>query len=272
NSVSKIFGFNVSDDNLANCSLIVDGIISSTNSSVNVSLGQSFSRVFTPGTYAWRINCSDFAGNVNGSSENSFVITAPAVAPSFSSSGGGGGGGSSVSASSGVYKVSVSEITVGYTKKLKKNDKVNFSIFDYKGGRHLLIVENVEIDYVDLVIESEPVKLRLGIGQSARLNLTSSYYYDLFVKLNSIVDGVAELTIQLINEPIEEKVVEVVREEVVETEVEVIIDYFWVVLVLVGVLVLVVLVVVRRRKGKKTKELKSGKGKKKDGKGKKIKT
>ena len=68
NSVARGFGFNVSDANLANCSLIVNDAISLTNSSMNSSVGQSFSQTFTPGTYAWGINCSDYAGNVNGSS------------------------------------------------------------------------------------------------------------------------------------------------------------------------------------------------------------
>jgi len=88
-SVEKSFGFNVSDTNLANCSLIVDGAISLTNSSIDSSVVQSFNQTFTPGTYEWNINCIDYAGNVNSSSESSFTITVPAVTVSDSPGGGG---------------------------------------------------------------------------------------------------------------------------------------------------------------------------------------
>ncbi|MBU2576626.1 MAG: S8 family serine peptidase [Nanoarchaeota archaeon] len=90
-SIERSFGFNVSDTNLANCSLIVDDVISLTNSSMNSSIGQLFSQTFTPGTYAWTINCSDYAGNVNSSSENSFTITAPTITTGSDSPSGGGG-------------------------------------------------------------------------------------------------------------------------------------------------------------------------------------
>ena len=217
NSISRTFNFNVSDDNIDNCSLIIGGIISLTNSSINTSLTQSFSNTFTPGTYNWKINCSDLAGNVNSSTTNSFTITAQAVVVS---SGGGGGGGATTSTEPKVYSVGVTEIFAGYTKSLKSNEKVNFSIFDFEGGRHLLTINEVGLDHVNITIESDPINLTLGAGQSVKLNLTSPNYYDLLVKVNSIVSGAAELTIQLINEPIEEREVEltITGVEISETE------------------------------------------------------
>ena len=214
NSISRTFGFNTSDDNIDSCSLIINGAISLTNSSMNVSVMQSFSKIFTPGTYIWKINCSDLAGNVNSSVESSFIITALSVV----SSSGGGGGSSTVisSAISQIYEVSVAEISAGYTRSLKSNEKVNFSIFDFEGGQHLLTISEVGVDYVNLVIESNPINLTLGVGQSVKLNLTSKVYYDLLVKVNKIVEGEAELTIQLINEPIEVRFIKVVTTE--ETE------------------------------------------------------
>jgi len=258
NSISRSFGFNVSDTNLANCSLIVNGTINLTNSSMNQSINQTFSKTFTPGTYTWKINCSDFAGNVNSSSANSFTITAE-------SSGNTNTGSTSTSSTSSspaaatpaepaVYNVSVSEVSKGYTQSLKKDEKINFSIYDLEGGRHLLTVDEVGVDYVNITIESNPVNLTLGVGQSVRLNLTSPNYYDLFIKLNNITNGSAELTIQLINEPIEAVVVtekEIVKDRFLEGK-----DYFWVVIVLVVVLAVVVFVVIRKNRwGKYEKKL-----------------
>ncbi|MCK5022133.1 MAG: hypothetical protein KAR54_02705, partial [Candidatus Pacebacteria bacterium] len=120
------------------------------------------------------------------------------------------------SAISQIYEVSVAEISAGYTRSLKSNEKVNFSIFDFEGGQHLLTISEVGVDYVNLVIESNPINLTLGVGQSVKLNLTSKVYYDLLVKVNKIVEGEAELTIQLINEPIEVRFIKVVTTE--ETE------------------------------------------------------
>ncbi|MEA3248324.1 MAG: S8 family serine peptidase [Nanoarchaeota archaeon] len=265
NSISKTFSFNVSEDNLANCSLIIGGTISLTNSSINTSITQSFSQTFTPGTYIWKINCSDFAGNVNSSDENSFTITAPLVVVSSS---GGGGGSATTSTPSKVYEANVSEISAGYTKNLKSNEKINFSIFDFEGGRHLLTINEISTDYVNLLIESDPINLTLGVGQSVKLNLTSKIYYDLFIKINKIIAGEAELTIQLINEPIEARVVEVVTTGKIE-EVEPIIvkDYSGIVTILTVLFILIGLIILKLdRKELKPKKILEKKKKKRHGK------
>ncbi|MFH1291262.1 MAG: S8 family serine peptidase [archaeon] len=272
-SISRTFSFNISDDNIANCSLIISGEINLTNYSINNSLTQLFSQVFTPGTYPWTINCSDQAGNVNSSEENSFTITAPIV---VSSSSGGGGGGGSITISSTepqIYEVNVSEISKGYTKSLKNNEKVNFSIFDFEGGRHLLTINEVGVDYVNIIIESDPINLMLGIGQSVKLNLTSKSYYDLFIKVNKIVAEEVELIIQLINEPIEIKVIEVItEEEIVETEPIIVKDYSSIVIVLAIIFIFVGLIILKLNRKKLKIEKPLEKKKKKHGKRKKTKS
>ncbi|MFH0808831.1 MAG: S8 family serine peptidase [archaeon] len=195
NSISKDFGFNVSDENIANCSLIVNDIVVLTNSSVDVSVGQLFSRTFTPGTYAWNINCSDLAGNVNSSVENNFVITA------VPSSGGGGGGGSS-SSSPKIFVALVDNLFSddGYTQVLKVKEKISFSA---NSGSHSLSVLKVGSDYVSILIQSEPVELNLYVGQEEKFNLSSSDYYDLYVRLNSISGESVNVTVKRIFELIE---------------------------------------------------------------------
>ena len=221
---SIILSYNVSDNyEIANCSLIVGGLIVSTNFSINKSLNHSFVYSFGVGSHSWSINCSDDAGNIGNSSSRSLVVNAASVIASSGSSGGGGGG-----SSSKIYVVNAEQASKSYTNKLAKNDRIKFTFFDADKGEHYVIVNSVNSNSVDLTIQSEPIKLKLGIGQSAKLNLTSKNVYDLYVKLNAIVNGKAELIIQTINEEVysEGKVisgkvvddVEKVDEEVISDE------------------------------------------------------
>lgn len=204
NSQRIDFEFNVTDNfEISNCSLIINGNINSTNSSINESLTQNFSIPFTPGSYTWNINCSDNAINQINSSTRSFIITAPANGGGGTSGGGGGGGGSSISSLALIPKtfiISNEQASSGYTKELGEQDKIRFSFFDKETIQHSLIINEIGADYVNITINSTPINLFLGIGQSVKLNLTNSDYYDLFVKLNYIKNNKVEITIQIINE------------------------------------------------------------------------
>ena len=133
------------------------------------------------------------ANNENNSEQKSFTITAPV----FRGSSGGGGG-----PSTKTYTATAEQASIGYTKPLAKNDKIKFTFFDENAGEHYLIINQIETNHVNLTIQSNPITLILGIGQSAKLNLTSPDYYNLYVKLNSISNNKADITIQTINEKI----------------------------------------------------------------------
>ncbi|MFH0711992.1 MAG: S8 family serine peptidase [archaeon] len=241
----------------------VGGEISGSSSSYATNHSIVISGLSPSTTYNYVLVSCDGAGNCVNRSD-SFVTGAVVNPVSFS---GGGGSSASVSFVPKIYEVGVDEIKFGYVQKLEKDDRVNFSIFDFEGGRHLLSIDEIEVDYVELTIESEPIKLKLGVGQSVKLNLTSVIYYDLFVRLNAIVGDAAELTIQLINEPIEIRTAKITG-NVVENEDGDIENYSWAVAILVIVFVLIVLIfsVIKR------KRLKSSKSKEKNGERKKIKT
>ena len=210
------FGYNVSDNfNVSNCSLIINNQINTTNSTINLSLIQNFSIDFGEGNYNWKVQCTDSALNKINSSERSFSISAPV---SSTTSSGGGGGGSAITASlSKTYVISNEQSTSGYSEKLKKGDKIKFPFFDEKSARHTLIVNNVGNDFVNLTINSTPIHLVLGVGQSILLNLTSPDYYDLFVKLKAITNNSADITIQTIHQPIiKQKISGEVVEDILE--------------------------------------------------------
>ncbi|GBE20269.1 thermophilic serine proteinase precursor [archaeon BMS3Abin17] len=197
NSQQITFTYNITDNfNIANCSLIINKNISLTNSSVtNLSLTQNFTQTFIPGNYNWSVNCTDSANNRKNSSQRIFTVSAPPVVAQST----GGGGGTSASKT---YTLNNEQISSGYTKELKKNDKIAFTFFDEKTRPHTLTLNYLGKDFVNITIQSTIIKLVLGIGQSAKLNLTSPSYYNLYVKLENIINKKAKITIQTIHEEI----------------------------------------------------------------------
>ncbi|MEN7981949.1 MAG: S8 family serine peptidase [Nanoarchaeota archaeon] len=180
NSATKSFYYNATDNyGINNCSLIVDNVVSLTDSLINISLTQNFTKIFLPGTYNWQINCTDLANNIENSSTQSFIITAPAV---VTSSEGRGSGSSSVK----TFVASPEQTSTGYTKELAKNDKIKFTIPNELSEQHTITTNYVGIDYADITIQSNPINFVLYIGEEKKLNLTSSEYYNLYIKLNSI--------------------------------------------------------------------------------------
>lgn len=212
-STTITFTYNFTDNlNISSCSLILNNAVDQTNITVrNQSLNHNFVKSINSGSYTWNINCQDDAGNIGNSTNRTITITAPSSpgssggsSSSSGGSGGGGGGGVSINSAGGekVYSADVEQTSSGYTQELKKDDKIEFSLFDANSERHTISVDEVQNDSVKITVRSEPQTLVLAVGQSAKLNLTSSEYYDLFIKLESIVSGKAKLTIQSIRDPI----------------------------------------------------------------------
>lgn len=255
------FVFNVTDNlNMSSCSLFLSGNNVGNSSSVSLDENETISVSVGEGSYTWNVNCTDNANNIGNSSSRSLTVNAVSV--SSSSSGGGGGGSGSGIKPPAVYTPSVSETNRGYTQTLAPLDSVQI-VYDAGGERHSIKVDSVNNDSVNLTITSNPIKLVLGIGQSARLNLSSATNYDLYVKLEAILDKKAVLAVQTINEPIggardKNESVPVVEDE--ETSDGTFIElvgggwwwlFFWVVGVMIIVGVVVYLVSVRKDKDKK---------------------
>ncbi len=92
-----LFEYNVTDNNeLSICSLILNTVSSSSNSSgILINQSNNISYSVSSGSYNWRINCTDKAGNFGNSSVRSLIINSPqrSLDNSGSSGGGGSGGG-----------------------------------------------------------------------------------------------------------------------------------------------------------------------------------
>ena len=194
-STGITFSYNVTELNsIASCSLILNGIIDSTNSTItNLSATHSFTKTLSAASYSWGINCTDSAGNIANSSLRSLTIESPPVP---ASSGGGGGGGGSSAAST--FYPSQNQIFSGYSPELKKDDSVRFSSFS--GENHSVKVNKIEAASTEITVASNPFNVTLYVGIEKKINLSSVDYYDLSLKLNSVANNKANVTIKVINE------------------------------------------------------------------------
>jgi subtilisin family serine protease len=194
------FSYNVSDGvSIANCSLIVNGAISAYNSSAITGGTNTISKSLSVGSYSWSVNCTDAAGNIGNSSTRSFMINASCSGCACTSSCGGGGGGGSPLPTSKVYDITSTELSEGYNAALNKGDKIEFQS---NSESHTLTTNNIGTNFVNITISSNPTNIKLAVGDSAKLNLSSKDYYDFYVKLESIISGKANITIKSIYEQI----------------------------------------------------------------------
>ena len=65
-----------------------------------------------------------------------------------------------------------------------------------------IIAEKVFEKSVEILIQSDPIRFTLNVGDWKKVNLNNDSYYDLYVELLSIVDQKAEIKIKKINEEI----------------------------------------------------------------------
>ncbi len=181
--------------NISECSLLVNGAVYSTNSTVNTSANLVFPAVFGAGSNTWHITCKDDLTNSGSSTDRTIVIQS--TNNGDSSSGGGG-------TSSATYSPSVEELEQGYTNNFGENDKANIEINEEK---HVLRINSVESDKANVTISSETINFLIKTGETKRFDLDKNSYYDLEIKLNQIENEKAGITIKSINIKIEEKVI-----------------------------------------------------------------
>jgi len=70
--------------------------------------------------------------------------------------------------------------------------------------KHSMTIEKISNDSVTLLFQSEPVRIELRINESKKIDLQEDGVYDILVKLNSIVNSKAYITLTPINELVEE--------------------------------------------------------------------
>jgi hypothetical protein len=146
--------------------------------------------------YYYNISYCDIVGNCITNGTYNFTTSAPVVVQ-VSSSGGGGSGGSSNSPVQ--YILNTYESQNGAFKNIQTKDKIKFNLTD---GEHTITLNKVDNNSVNLTVMSDPINMTLFIGQEAKINLTSIDYYDVYIKLLSIQNNKANLSVKIINESI----------------------------------------------------------------------
>ena len=145
-----IFEYNVSESNIDDCSLIINGEVDQTASDVSVSEANNFSKSLASGSYNWNINCTDLANNLESSGIRSLTINAAAA----TSGGGGGGGGSTTTSTKKVYNVAKKEFQQGHSQLIKKGEQMKFA---YQNLNHTLTLNQTFGQTAIVIIQSNPI-------------------------------------------------------------------------------------------------------------------
>lgn len=233
-STSLDFQFNVSDNlNISSCYLIISGDSSSatTNSSAISNETNIISKSFSSGSYTWKINCTDTAGNIGNSSTRSLTITSSSTTTNSP----GGGGGSSATATIKVFSVNEDQLNEGYNLYVEEGNNINFEI---ENESHKINISEISDNYLKIKIFSKIQEASLTTGEEKKFEMTGDNFYDLSVKLNLIYGSSANLTIKKIFE----KIISEVKNESAKNETGVVIsdeennkEY---ILVIVGILII----------------------------------
>ena len=197
------------------------------------------------GTFTTTCTATDIAEN-SATSSISYTV---------SSSGGGGGSPSFYTSTVVQDDKEFSEIKI-ITKELKKKERIKIKI---KNQTHYIGVANLTNITATIEIFSIPQKNVFNVGDEKNFDVTSDDFYDIFVRLNSIINNKANLTVMSVYEkiPFEEKDEnkdedkENIKEdkENIKEEDKIMRD-IWLVVSLVIVLLIVVLVVIYKYKKK----------------------
>ncbi len=193
----------VTDATLTSSSCTIDrsGASVTAGSGTNVqTITESGLACGTP--YNYIVTCTDSAGNSGSSSSTSFSTT------DCSSSGVSSGGSSSTSWSM-TYSPLESELvsTEGYTKEMKVKERIKVEVYSegFSSGSketHYVGIKEIKSDSVVVEVASTPIEVELNAGEDVSVDVNEDGYYDVYVKLNEIVNNKADLTIMKVYEEV----------------------------------------------------------------------
>lgn len=126
------------------------------------------------------------------------VYSSNYTAPPIPTSGNSGGGGVSYS----TYPIGELKEAEAISRELRKGDNINFNL---NSEGHNLKIRSITKDNATIEINSTLARFTLEIGESRMLNLSNSEFYDFYVRLNSINNLKANITIKKIIEFISPK-------------------------------------------------------------------
>jgi hypothetical protein len=176
-----------SDTVTCTCTTLTDAGsgISSTAFTVNPSTA-------TLGTSTQTCTSTDRVGNSISATTTFDVVSRPSGDPSSSSS-------SSTQTWSNTYITTDTQFQTGYSKTLNAKERVKVKVVNTD---HYIGVKSITSTSAVIEIASDPIEITLDIGEDAKADVNDDGVYDIYVVLNNIVDGKAEITIQKISEEV----------------------------------------------------------------------
>jgi hypothetical protein len=142
-------------------------------------------------SYSYIVTCSDRASNSKASSATSFLTSGCSglgnVTPQFWTN--------------TYVGISNEEFKQGVTKQLSEKHRIKMMI-DTE-AHYVGVVDLTETSAV-INISSDPIQVTLNMGEDAKVDTTNDDYYDVYIKLNDIINNKADLTVKLIHEAISE--------------------------------------------------------------------
>ncbi|MEK6875167.1 MAG: hypothetical protein AABX30_00625 [Nanoarchaeota archaeon] len=145
-------------------------------------------------TYSHIVTCGDVAGN-----QGTKTIALVTSDCGSSSSSGTSTGDSTVSWTSTIIADSAELSSTGIAQKLSSKSRVKLKV---GGVAHYVGVTALTTTSATIQISSNPVDIKLNVGQDAKLNLNTDNTYDIYVKLIGIESNKANLDIKKISEVI----------------------------------------------------------------------
>ena len=147
-------------------------------------------------TYSYAFTCTSYAGNA----KTTTLSFATANCQGSAAGGGGGGSGGTATTWTNTIVLSTTELSSeGVTKELSQQSRVEIKV---GGKKHYVGITALTATSATIEISSDPVSVKLNIGQDAKLDLDKDGVYDMYVKLNNIANNKADISITKIAEVI----------------------------------------------------------------------
>ena len=191
----------VNQDDTATCTCSASDSVAGLNST-SITASPSTSNT---GTYNSVCTAYDIAGNI-------VTITGTYTVEGVGSSTGGSSGGSGGSttttptiAAGSTVSVTETQVSSGYSANFNENSKISVSIKPSGATvseAHTVAVTAITTNKVTITISSDPITLDLSTGETKKVDINNDGTYDLSVKLNSIANGKADVTVKKISESI----------------------------------------------------------------------
>ena len=129
--------------------------------------------------------------------ESSTTTTYTVTSGGVSTTSGVGAGGTTTTTWTSTLVVTNTQLEEGYTQELKAQEIMKLTV---AGGTHHVGVKSVTATSATIEISSDPVSVKLDIGEDAKVDVDNDGTYDLYVKLNSITNSKADVTVKKLSE------------------------------------------------------------------------